>query len=100
MMLQMVWNTIIGESCCKFVEQATLFHVLSYGCPMTKYEALRDLLKCLKTKHLSTKQWFDNSEWELAEHMHLVVLEKLKTTIRSARFIAISCHEVMSYNSG
>jgi hypothetical protein len=26
--------------------------------------------------------------------MHLVVLEKLKDTVRSARFIAISCDEV------
>jgi hypothetical protein len=74
-MLQMVHNTIIGESRRKFVQLATLFHVLSHGRPMTEYEALRDLLKCLKTKHLPAKHWSDNSGWELAEHMHLVVLE-------------------------
>jgi hypothetical protein len=54
-MLQMVRNTIIGESCHKFVQLAMLFHVLSRGRPMTEYEALQDLLKCLKTKHLPTK---------------------------------------------
>ena len=32
--------------------------------------------------------------------MHLIVLEKLKATIRSTRFIAISCDEVMSCDSG
>jgi hypothetical protein len=98
--LQMVRNTIVGESRRKFVQLAMLFHVLSHGCPMMEYEALRDLLKCLKTKHLPTKHWSDNSGWELAEYMHLVVLEKLKATVRSARFIAISCDEVTSCDSG
>ena len=32
--------------------------------------------------------------------MHLVVLEKLKATIRSARFISISCDEVTLCDSG
>jgi hypothetical protein len=32
--------------------------------------------------------------------MHLVVLEKLKATVRAARFIAISCDEVTSCDSG
>jgi hypothetical protein len=98
--LQMVQNTIVGESRRKFVQLATLFHVLSRGRPMTKYEVLQDLLKCLKTKHLPTKHWSDNSDWELAEHMHLVVLEMLKATIRSAHFIVISCDEVTLCDSG
>jgi hypothetical protein len=67
---------------------------------MTEYEALRELLKCLRRKHLPTKHWLDNSGWELADHMHMVVLEKLKETIKSARFLAISCDEVTSCDSG
>lgn len=53
--LQMVQNTIVGEGRRKFVQLATLFHVLSRGRPMTEYKALRELLKCLRTKHLPAK---------------------------------------------
>ena len=77
-----------------------LFHVPSCGHPMTKYEVLRDLLKCLKTKHLPMKHQSDNSGWELTEHMHLIVVEKLKDIVRSACFIAISCDEVTLCDSG
>jgi hypothetical protein len=98
--LQMVQNTIVGEGRRKFVQLAMLFHVLSRGRPMTEYEALYELLKYLRTKHLPPKHWSNNSGWELADHMHMVVLEKLKETIRSARFLAISCDEVTSCDSG
>jgi hypothetical protein len=98
--LQMVQNTIVGKGRQKFVQLAMLFHVFSRGRPMTEYEVLRGLLKCLKTKHLPKKHWSDNLGWELVEHMHLVVFEKLKDTVKSARFIAISCEEMTSCDSG
>ena len=81
-LLQMVWNTIVREGCWKFVQLVTLFHVFSRGRPMIEYEALRNVLKYLRTKHLLMKHWSDNSDWELTEHMYLVVLEKLKETVK------------------
>jgi hypothetical protein len=59
--LQMVQNTIVREGRRKFVQLATLFHVQSRGRPMTEYKALRELLKCLRMKHLPAKHWLDNS---------------------------------------
>ena len=66
---------------------------------MTEYKALRDLLKYLKIKHMPTKYWSDNFGWELAKHIYLVVLDKLKDNMRFVHFIAIFCDEVTSCDS-
>jgi hypothetical protein len=53
-----------------------------------------------ENKVLAKEALVDNSGWELAEHMHLIVLDKLKDTMRVGCFIAISCDEAMLCDSG
>jgi hypothetical protein len=53
-----------------------------------------------ENKALVDEALVDNSGWELAKHMHLIVLDKLKDTARVACFIAISCDEVTLCDSG
>ena len=53
-----------------------------------------------ENKALVDEALVDNSGWELAKHMHLIILDKLKDTMRAACFIAISCNEVTLCNSG
>ncbi len=76
-----------------------IFHLLSHGRSITKFESLRDLYLLLNVKNNPRKDWTDSSGWEMAECMHEVVLQNMKTIVRDFTFFALNADEVTTIDN-
>jgi hypothetical protein len=89
-----------GERARKRQQMAVIFHCLSQGLPMVEYEASRELLQFLGVPKMPQRHWSDNSSWDMARHMNLQVIQKMKETIQATRYFAVSCDEVTTADNG
>jgi hypothetical protein len=83
-----------GERARKRLQMGTIFHLLEQGRPMLEYEALQPLFEFLEVPKIPKRHWSDNAGWTMVEAMYTQVLNKTRTTISAARYIALSCDEV------
>ena len=80
----------------KWIQFATLLHLLIRMRPITDYEQMYVLYETLKLKNNSDHHWSDTSGWEMAEAIERVVLKKTKEVMQAATFFNLSCDEVTS----
>jgi len=83
----------------KFIQFATILHILLHGRPMLEYELLRELFLLLKVKNTPLKHWLDSSDWQIAEAMHDVVLFKTSSMILKANFVVVSADEMTAIDA-
>jgi hypothetical protein len=76
-----------------------IFHLLTYGRPMTDYKDLKDQFQLLKVKSVSKKHWCKTLGWEMAEDMHVVLLEVTKVAFATVPFIVVSVDEVTTIDN-
>ncbi len=76
-----------------------IFHLLSHGRLITKFESLRDLYLLLNVKNNPRKHWTDSSGWEMAKCIHKVVLQNMKTIVQDCIFFALNAYEVMTIDN-
>ena len=60
---------------------------------MVDYEPSKVLSKHFKFKNMPARHWFENTSWEMSEHLHLCVLSRLRSAVQFARILSISCDE-------
>ena len=80
----------------KWIQFATLLHLLQRGRPITDYEQMYVLFETLKLKKNPHHHWSDNSGWAMAEAIERVVLKRTKEVMQVANFFSLSCDEVTS----
>jgi hypothetical protein len=91
---------MVGEKARKRQQMGVIFHLLSTGRPMMDYSAIRPMLQFLGVPKLAKRHWSDGVGWMLAECMFRQVEAKTLETVRSSRFISLSCDEVTSIDNG
>jgi hypothetical protein len=91
---------MVGEKARKRQQMGVIFHLLSTGRPMMDYSAIRPMLQFLGVPKLAKRHWNDGAGWMLAECIFRQVEAKTLETVRSSRFISLSCDEVTSIDNG
>ncbi len=76
-----------------------IFHLLSHGRPITKFESLKDLYLPLNVKNNPRKHWTNSSGWKMAKFIHEVVLQNMKTIVQDCTFFALNADEVMTIDN-
>ena len=67
---------------------------------MVDYSTMRPLVQFLGVPKLGKHHWSDGAGWMLAECMFRQIEAKTLETVRSSRFISLSCDEVTSIDNG
>jgi len=88
-----------GEASKKGVQFATLFQVLSSGCPMCDYKWQQYLLQHLKVKNVPQKHWSETSGWKMNEYLHSSIMVALRVAVQSMRYVSISTDEVIAMDN-
>jgi hypothetical protein len=73
--------------------------LLTEGKPMTNYKNLRPLYEFLKLKSTPNKHYNDSLGWEIVEHLHNQILSTIKIAIWGAKFVALTCDEVITLDN-
>jgi hypothetical protein len=70
----------------KWIQFATLLHLLQRDRPIIDYEQMYVLFETLKLKKNPHHHWSDNSGWAMAEAIERVVLKRTKEVMHVANF--------------
>jgi hypothetical protein len=89
-----------GERLRKKQQMGLIFHLLDRGLPMSKYEALRELLRFLGVPKLPLRHWSDSLAWDMAAHMHLEITTTKREMLQGAWYFSVSCDEVTTMDNG
>jgi len=92
---QVAENTVKNRK-KKWIQFATLLHLLQRGRPITDYEQMYVLFETLKLKNNPHHHWSDSSGWAMAKAIERVVLKITKEVMQVANFFSLSCDEVTS----
>jgi hypothetical protein len=84
----------------KYVQFATIFHLLNKGRPMTNYEGSKDLYTLLKVKHIPKEHYVNSFGLSIVENMQDVFLASFKKAMVVPNFIIVSVHEVATIGIG
>jgi uncharacterized membrane protein len=76
-----------------------IFHLLSQGKPMIKYEQMQSLFAFLKVPNNLLKHCNDCVGWEIAKVLHRVVLIAIEKVILASSFLSISTNEMTTIDN-
>jgi hypothetical protein len=77
----------------------SIFHLLSHGQQMIKFEFFKDLYGLLRLKNNPRKHWTNTNGWGMAKSMHDVVLENMKIIMQKFGFSALSANELTTIDN-
>jgi hypothetical protein len=66
---------------------------------MIDYENFKPLFEFLKLRFIPKKHWIDGAHWEMVEHMHNEMKKAIKAIIQNAKFVSLTCDEVISMDN-
>ncbi len=97
--LNQMQSSIHLSSRNKIVQFATIFHLLSHGHLMFKYEAFKELFSILKVKNSLKKYWTNGSGWGMVKAMHDVVFRSIRANVQVANYFFLSADEVTTLDN-
>ena len=83
----------------KMVQFCTMFHLLTLGQPMRDYIASQDLYNALNMLHQPCKHWSEPAGREIVHALVHVISSKIKEALTKAKYIAISCDKVTTFDN-
>ena len=83
----------------KMIHLSIVFHILSYGHPMTYYPKMTKYLSFIQVPNFPSSHWSLLSGWEWGKYLDQVEKGDMKEKIANATFLSLSLDEVMAIDN-